>query len=293
VAASLILPDAAIAVDGSLRGPFPGKNQLGQAMAIGVLGALHGIRVGGRRRFRYIGVTVLCTTVAFLSKSATSLLTIFVFFILHIIGALYIKGGIGRMIGLGLTVVLAATFILFVTNIDLIFGLLERDPTLTGRTDFWPYIIDYIYQRPLLGWGFAAFWMPSNPSAAQITSTVGFGISEAHNGMLQLLLDIGVLGAAFFLFLWMRNMVTAVKCINGPAPEIGVSSLLLLVGILLIGVSEQVLTTADQLTVQFFLLGFMCERELWLARRARSADAPRYAALHLGPFVGPRGEDAV
>jgi len=95
--------------------------------------------------------------------------------------------------------------------------------------------------------------------------------------MLQLLLDIGVVGTAFFLFLWMRNLVMAVKCMNGPAPEIGVSALLILVGILLIGVSEQVLATADGPTVQFFLLGFMCEKELSRARNARST-GPRRAS---------------
>ena len=176
-----------------------------------------------------IGVTALCTTVAFLSKSATSLVTIFAFFIFHMIGIFYGKGGVRRMISICLGIFIAATYILLLMNIDLIYSFLDKDPTLTGRTEFWPYIIDYIYQRPLLGWGFAAFWIPSNPSAEEIP--IGFGINEAHNGMLQLLLDIGVVGTAIFLFLWTRNLVMAVKCTNGPAPEIGVSALLLLVGI--------------------------------------------------------------
>jgi exopolysaccharide production protein ExoQ len=80
----------------------------------------------------------------------------------------------------------------------------------------------------------------------------------------------------------------AVKCINGPAPAIGVSSLALLIGILLMGVTEQVLTIADVWTAQFFMLGFMCEKQLGLARRARSAIAPRSAALHLGQLAASR-----
>jgi exopolysaccharide production protein ExoQ len=194
---------------------------------------------------------------------------------------------------MGAAMVLAISVIVIITNIDFVYSVLEKDPTLTGRTEMWPYVIDYVYQRPLLGWGFTAFWMPSNPPAAQIMSEVGFPLNEAHNGMLQLLLDIGVVGTAFFLFLWIRNLVMAVKCMNGPAREIGVSSLLLLVGILLIGVSEQVLTAADWVTVQFFLLGFMCEKELRLARRARSAVALRPVTLHLPQLAGPRGGDAV
>src|SRR6516225_2442845 len=50
---SLVLPDAAE----NFRGAFPGKNQLGAAMVIGVLGGLHSIRVVRTRRFIYIGIT--------------------------------------------------------------------------------------------------------------------------------------------------------------------------------------------------------------------------------------------
>ena len=290
-----VVPDIVMAETGQtagFRGLFSQKNALGQAMVIAVLAGLHGMRIGARRRFLYISITLLCTIVAFLSKSATSLLTISVFFILNIIGGLYVKGGIFRIISMFLTIVFSVMFILLMKNIDLIYILLDKDPTLTGRTDLWPYVIDYIYQRPVLGWGFAAFWMPSNPFFAETCSIVGFCVNEAHNGVLHLLLDVGVVGTAFFLFLWIRNLVMAVKCINGPAPQLGVSAFLLLVATLMIGVSEQVLTTVDGPTVQFFLVGFMCEKELWLARRARSVVSFRSAELHLGQFETPREEDA-
>jgi exopolysaccharide production protein ExoQ len=292
-AISLIVPDPAYAITGDLQGLFPQKNVLGQAMAIGVLAGLHSLRVAGRWRLLYIGITVLCTIVAFLSKSATSLLTIFAFFLVHVIGTLHIRGGIARIISLCLAIFSASAFVLVITNVDLIFGFLDKDPTLTGRTDFWPYIIDDIYQRPLLGWGFAAFFVGSNPAAAAIFSAVSWGFNEAHNGLLQLLLDVGVVGTALFLFLWMRNFIMAVKCINGPAPALGISSLALLVGILLIGATEQVLTTTDGLTLQFFVLGFMCEKQLWFARRARSIIDLRAAMPHREQFAGSQEGDLI
>jgi exopolysaccharide production protein ExoQ len=278
-AISLVLPDAAYAITGNFRGAFPGKNQLGAAMVIGVLGGLHSMRVVHRRRFIYIGATLLCTIVAFLSKSGTSLITIIALYIFTLIGRFYIKGGISRIVSMGAAQFVIGAFIFLMLNMDLIYSLLDRDPTLTGRTEFWPYIIDCIYQRPLLGWGFAAFWIGS---AAEINWMIGFDINEAHNGVLQLLLDVGIVGTAFFLFLWMRNVVMAVKCIDGPAPAIGVSSLALLIGILLMGVTEQVLTVTDVWTAQFFMLGFICEKQLGLAHQARSAIAPQSAALPVG-----------
>jgi len=284
-----VLPDTVTSEWVGFRGVFSQKNGLGQAMVVGVLAGLHGMRIGGRRRFRSVCITVLCTIVAFLSKSTTSLLAIFAFFAFDIIGTLYIKGGGRRMISICLTVVVVPTLILFMMNTDLIFDFLGKDQTLTGRTDLWPYVIDYILQRPVLGWGYAAFWVPSNPPAGEISSIMGWGayVPESHNGMLELLLDVGVVGTGFFLFLWVRNLVMAVKCMNGPATEIGVSSLLFVIGILLIGVSEQVLRAVDGLTLQFFLLGFMCEKEL-----RRSGVAVRSAGLHLGQLGAPRREDA-
>jgi len=276
-AISLVLPDAAAAITGSFRGAFPGKNQLGAAMVIGVLSGLHSMRVARRRRFIYIGITLLCTVVAILSKSETSLVTILALYVFNVIGQIYVKGGINRIISMFAALLATLAFIIFMWNINLLYSFLDKDPTLTGRTEFWPYIIDDIYQRPLLGWGFTAFWMLPNPAAEEIFAMIRYPINEAHNGLLQLLLDVGVVGTAFFLFLWVRNFAMAVKCINGPAPALGVSSLALLIGILLMGVTEQVLTTADVWTTQFFMLGFMCEKQLELARQARSAVALRPA----------------
>jgi exopolysaccharide production protein ExoQ len=286
-----VLPDTAILEFGGFRGIFSQKNPLGQAMVVGVLAGLHGVRIGGRRRFSSIGITMLCTIVAFMSKSATSLFAIVAFLIFHIIGSLYVRGGGRRLFSFWLTIVGGLFLFLLMKHIDLIFSYFEKDPTLTGRTDLWPYVIDAVLEQPMLGWGLTAFWSPLNPRAAEVSSMVGWGFSvpEAHNGLLELLLDVGIVGTAFFLFLWLRNLVMAVKCMNGPAAGIGVSSLLFLIGVLLIGVSEQVLVTAEGPTAQFFLLGFMCEKELWLARRARSA-SPSDPPPSLWPVPAPREE---
>jgi exopolysaccharide production protein ExoQ len=258
---------------GDFRGIFPQKNVLGQVMVGGVLAGLHGARIKGGRRFRYFCIIALCTAVAFMSKSSTSVLTIVILFWLDILGRLYLKGGPIRMLGICLALISMPIAIFFVMNADLIFDALGKERTLTGRTLIWPYVIDKIGERPILGWGFSAFWSPLNPLAMQISEAIRgenwftFVIPNAHNGMLEFLLQIGFAGTAFFLFLWLRNFVLAVKCLNGPARQFGVSSVLLLISVLLVGVSEMVLLAAQQLwTVLFFMMGFICEKQLWLAR---------------------------
>jgi O-antigen ligase len=258
------------------RGIFAQKNMLGQAMAVGVLTALHGMGIRGGRRFRYICIIALCTCVAFMSKSATSILTIAVFFCLCILGRIYVKGSTGRTISICLGLGSITIVIFLVTNPDLIFDLMGKDSSLTGRSWIWPYVIDQISEKPLFGWGYCAFWSSVNPIALQISKAVAGDnwwvmiIPNAHNGMLEMLLEIGFLGTFFFIFLLGRNFLMAIKCMNGPAPQIGLSSVLLLIGILITGVSEQVLVAAQQpSTSLFFLMGFLCEKKLWLTRLAR------------------------
>jgi exopolysaccharide production protein ExoQ len=247
--------------DGDFHGVFPHKNINGEVMAVGVLAGLHGVRTGGRK-LRHIMIIAICALAGILCKSATALVTILAFFSLHIVGSLYVRGGARRAISFFLMFILTSTVIFILTNRDMLFSLLDKDPSLTGRTELWPYVIDAIMRRPLLGWGFAAFWSPLNPYSMEISDLVRWTVPEAHNGLLQALLDVGLIGTVLLMFIWMRNLAMAAKCMNGPAPEIGLTSLLLLVGILLIGVSEQVLVAVDEPTAQFFLLGLICEQAL-------------------------------
>jgi exopolysaccharide production protein ExoQ len=263
------------------RGIFPQKNALGQVMAVGVLTGLHCAQIKVGRRFRNISIIVLCTIVGFMSKSATSILAMGVFFWLGVLGRIYLKGGSFRILSICLAIC-CVPIVIFVLQSDLIFELFGKDSTLTGRTLFWPYVIDNISKKPLLGWGFYGFWSPQNPIALQIADAIKgdnwftFNIVNAHNALLEFLLEIGFLGTSVFIFLLLRNFTMAVKCMNGPAGQIGLSSVLLLTGILLEGVSETVLLSHEQIwTSLFFIMGFMCEKKLWLARAARRQGRPR------------------
>ena len=163
-----------------------------------------------------------------------------------------------------------------------VFALLGKDETLTGRTLIWPYVIEYILDRPLLGWGYKAFWSTANPAVWQIAddlrrqNQIDVQFANSHNGLLELLLNIGLVGTSLFIFIWLRYLVAAVKSMNGPAGRFGLSLLLLLLGILVAGTSEQVLLTGQQIwTILFFAMGPICEKRLWLVRASRTLGKQR------------------
>jgi exopolysaccharide production protein ExoQ len=284
-------------IEPDFDGIFSQKNVLGQVMVAGVLGALHCVRIRKRRRLRYICIIALCTTVAFLSKSSTSLVAIVALFYLDYLGRLYLKGVSTGIISVCLS--MGCVLLFFAINDDLILEILGKDATLTGRTLIWQYVIDRIGEQPLFGWGYVAFWAPGNPAAGQVAEALNWAVPNAHNGLLEFLLDVGVVGTSLFVLLWARNLVMAVRCMKGRAGQFGLTSVLLLVTILLIGMSEQVLLAALQIwTSLFFIMGFICERELSPARAVRRPGITRSAARGTratsgsrSPLVNPGGYD--
>jgi exopolysaccharide production protein ExoQ len=192
------------------------------------------------------------------------------------VGKALLEGRGGKGMATCLAVASIAAAVYFAFDSDLILDLLGKDSSLTGRTVIWPYVIEAIGDRPILGWGFWAFWSPSNPRSIEISREVGFGfqLPSAHNGVLELLLQIGVVGTAFISFIWLRNIVLAARCLSGPKGPFAVSTLMLLITIGEIAVSEEVLVSAQQIsTVLFFTMGLICEQQLRLereeSRRAR------------------------
>jgi exopolysaccharide production protein ExoQ len=186
------------------------------------------------------------------------------------------KGAAGRLIALFSALVLLPTIMVAALFPDFFLEMIGKDPTLTGRTDLWSYVIGNIAQRPILGWGFSAFWSSANPAATEISTVLGWEVPEAHNGLLEILLEVGVIGSLFFVAIWVRNVYLAIRCCRTPANELAISSLLCYGGILLVGITEKVLVDPSFGSVSvFFITGLMCERAVRVAKRRRRASPPR------------------
>jgi O-antigen ligase len=75
---------------------------------------------------------------------------------------------------------------------QLVFGALGREATLSGRIAIWQTVLAAIGERPLLGHGYAAFWRSA--AAAPVAQTA----TNAHNGYLDLLAELGLAGGLLF-----------------------------------------------------------------------------------------------
>lgn len=109
---------------------------------------------------------------------------------------------------------------------------LNKDMTLTGRTDFWPIIVDKINQRPILGYGLSGFWQPwrgsGDPGGDIIVAKTQFQPAHSHNGFLDLGLELGWLGVALFVCSFFNNVAKSVVYLGkARLPEAGLPLLLL------------------------------------------------------------------
>ena len=77
-----------------------------------------------------------------------------------------------------------------IANYDLILEALGRDPSLTGRTEIWLYALDYAFQRPFTGYGYAAFWNGELSPGAQYSAY--WGTPHSHNGWLEVFIALGL-----------------------------------------------------------------------------------------------------
>lgn len=73
---------------------------------------------------------------------------------------------------------------------DQVLGLLGRSSDLTGRTVIWPVALGFAEKHPFFGYGIGA-----PPSIGDV---LGFEAGHAHNGYIDLLLNLGGVGLAVF-----------------------------------------------------------------------------------------------
>jgi len=76
------------------------------------------------------------------------------------------------------------------SNVAIFSASLNRNDTLTGRTDVWAAVLPAMKQKAVLGWGFASFWTDARRQF--------YDIPTAHNGYLDILLELGAVGLGFY-----------------------------------------------------------------------------------------------
>ncbi len=134
---------------------------------------------------------------------------------------------IGGAIGLPL-------FALFVNTVGTLVHTLGRNSTLTGRTSIWKAVLS-LHTNPLIGTGFESFGLGSRLEAVWNMSVKG--IQEAHNGFIELYLNLGWVGLILLGVLIVTGYRNAVIMLRHD-PESGKLKVALLTAALIFSFTE-------------------------------------------------------
>jgi exopolysaccharide production protein ExoQ len=195
---------------GAWKGVWFEKNQMGAMMVYGALAAASAALVSPQRRWLWIAAVALFAFMVVMSRSKTALLMLLV-----------VMGGIGAFAATRrgpaaaiLTVWLAAAGVLALGSViwlapEALFHALGKDPSLTGRTDIWALVLEWSAKKPLLGYGYAVFWSEPSIPDMWIDKDLKWDVPNAHNGWLDLLVQLGWTGVLIFAALFVAALLAA------------------------------------------------------------------------------------
>jgi O-antigen ligase len=84
------------------------------------------------------------------------------------------------------------------------FSAAGRDTSFTGRVPLWQELLEIGGHSPLIGYGFASFWLDGD-RVEEIWNRVNWTPTTAHNGYLDIFLDLGIIGLILLFLLLVQT----------------------------------------------------------------------------------------
>jgi O-antigen ligase len=258
---------------GAWRGLWYEKNELGSIMVIGVFTCLSAAIVT-RKLFLALAGLALCALLLLLSQSKTSLLCLFIPAAVMPLLWCVNRGpvtGLVAIYGGGLAVACAALF--FTAQPDLAFAALGKDSSLTGRTEIWSAVNRLSAERPMLGYGYGAFWEKDSAPAVLIRHQLRWLVPSAHNAWMDVLIQLGRVG--LWLSVALAAIVALATLIRGGGVRDGYWAALIVATFLVRSYSESIFLAFNNLEWVLFVTA----STILLMPKERSRGSPLVAGV--------------
>jgi exopolysaccharide production protein ExoQ len=203
-----LLPGLGYGYDGEWKGIFGHKNDLGMFVIFLVSPAFFLRLKQSLVGIATAGILGLAAVLILMSQSRTAWLLAFVF-ACYVCAYKLIARFRRRDATLLLATVLgvAGTMIaLAVTQYDSLLRLLGKTSDLSGRLQIWAAVALAISKHPYLGYGYGGFWNQLHGESMNVSLAVGFPVNHAHDGYLNIWLQLGLVG--LLLFVWTLIVAT-------------------------------------------------------------------------------------
>ena len=129
-----------------------------------------------------------------------------------------------------------------------------RNPTLTDRTDLWAQLLKMV-RNPFLGTGFESFWL--GPRLEELWRVNTWRPNQAHNGYLEVYLNLGWVGIALLMVVLVAGYRTALRAWRNNDPTGSLRLAYFFVG-LVFNFTEAAFFRMQAAEWLFFLFAIVC-----------------------------------
>ena len=244
----LFLPQKGVMIGGELEGAWKGiyshKNAFGRTMVFSTMIFLLQAISNKQYKFLLWSGVALSFTLVILSNSKTSLvilLTLLAIFPLYRALCWSYSWLIPFLIIVVFSIGIAILF--FVTQLESILTTLGKDVTLSGRIPLWELVIAKISERPWLGFGYGGFWTGWNGESGDIWRIETWEPPSAHNGLLDICLSIGLVGAVLAVIVFVTTFLRSLNYLRQTRSIDGLWPLWFLTLLVLSNITESTLNS--------------------------------------------------
>lgn len=220
------------------RGVYVHKNTLGCMMVLAaIVWLLYSIDHFKENKWNFI-FFALAVVLLFQSQSVTATLILGALLVMVLI---FRKARRRKFWGAGMLLLLGGGCLAWWLGDNLlviILDVLGRNETLSGRTELWQLIWDQIRQRPWLGYGYNAFWLGWQGPSGEVWQVLNWTPPHAHNGYLDIWLQLGLAGLVLLLISLLVNLIKAFTLARKKSDMVGLFPLLMLVFMMMHNISE-------------------------------------------------------
>ncbi|MBO6145662.1 MAG: O-antigen ligase family protein [Bacilli bacterium] len=167
-------------------------------------------------KLKNIFIILFVILAIFLTKSITSIFTMCIFFVLLLINRI-IKNNrnIAKNALIVCLIIWILYFIVVLFNVDI--GLISsvfanKSTTFSGRTLIWQKAINFIKEKPIIGYGYDNEIIGNSKNYMQLYN-LSFP-NDTHNGVLYLLLSSGIIGFVTYMFLFVKSLKCGLNIIS-------------------------------------------------------------------------------
>lgn len=263
-------------LEGCWQGVFDTKQLLGAVMTVAIFVELYILVSSVRREWWRYFLLFAYGALLLLSRSMTQ----FLIALAYTAGTFaYLawkrSGWRGVSAGTAFGCAMLVGSLIVLPDLQSTLAVIGKDPTLTGRSNFWPSILKLVEERPELGWGYRAMFQPDDTATASVDAVAGIGVPGAHNAFLEVALDLGCAGVFVMAIMIGLAIYRAAGCCRSDSHLLGWFSIMFVVGISSAGITTETLGQNQVIEwLVFNMLLFscgLCGRRITLETALRTA----------------------